>query len=326
MYQFIKIFQRQSHIKSLVSMSVLAMFLLSFSVSGFAASSGAIVVTIKPLYSLVAQLTAGIEEPVLLMKTIQSPHHYNMRPSERRLLSDAKMIVWLGPNLESYLAKIIKQQDQAAVVTAIQAEDLVLLEERGRDKHDHHGDDEHSSHKQRGGFAGTDKLDPHIWLSTRNAVAISRQVAEQLIALDPGNKSRYQANLDRLVQRIEDLASSLATTFEDTDQPYIAYHDAFQYFEHENGLNHVGSISFDEETSSSLKHLREISDSIEQNDVRCLVYQPPEPAIIGTLVDHTSANAVALDPLGLEAQDPAEAWFEIMQTMAADLHQCLISK
>ena len=104
------------------------MFLLSFSVSSFAASSGAIVVTIKPLYSLVAQLTDGIEEPVLLMKTIQSPHHYNMRPSERRLLSDAKMIIWLGPNLESYLTKIIRQQDQTTVVTAIQAEGLVLLE------------------------------------------------------------------------------------------------------------------------------------------------------------------------------------------------------
>jgi len=320
MYQIIRIFQHQSQIKSLISTSVLAMILLSFSVSSFAAGSGAIVVTIKPLYSLVAQLTEGIEEPVLLMKTIQSPHHYNMRPSERRLLSDAKMIVWLGPNLESYLEKIIKQQDQATVVTAIQAEGLLLLEKRGRHKHDHHG-----NHKDKDALA-TDKLDPHIWLSTSNAIAISRQITERLIALDPDNKSSYESNLDRLVKRIDEVASSLATTFKHTDQPYIAYHDAFQYFEHENGLNYVGSISFDEETSSSLKHLREISDSIEQNDVHCLVYQPPKPAIISTLVNHTSANAVALDPLGLEAENPADAWFEIMRTIATDLHQCLNSK
>ena len=326
MHQVIRIFQQQSQIKSLISTPVLAMILLAFSASSFAAGHGTIVVTIKPLYSLVAQLTDGIEEPVLLMKTIQSPHHYNMRPSERRLLSDAKMIVWLGPNLESYLTKIIKQQKQAAIVTAIQAEGLVLLEKRGRHKHDHHGDDDHGHHQDKDSTASTDKLDPHIWLSTRNAIAISRQIAEQLIALDPDNKSKYEANLDRLVQRVDEIAASIATTFEHTDQPYIAYHDAFQYFEHENGLNYVGSISFDEETSSSLKHLREISDSIEQNDVHCLVYQPPKPAIIGTLVDHTSTSAVALDPLGLEAKDPAEAWFEIMQTIAGDLHQCLNSK
>ena len=51
-----------------------------------------------------------------------------------------------------------------------------------------------------------------------------------------------------------------------------------------------------------------------------------QPAIIGTLVKHTSANAVALDPLGLEAENPADAWFEIMRTIAADLHRCLTSK
>jgi len=326
MYQITRIFQHQSQIKSLISTSVLAMILLSFPVCSFAASRAAIVVTIKPLYSLVAQLTEGIEEPVLLMKTIQSPHHYNMRPSERRLLSDAKMIVWLGPNLESYLEKIIKQQDQAMVVTAIQAEGLVLLEKRGRHNHDHHDDDEHGRHEDKDSLPSTDKLDPHIWLSTKNAIAISRQISERLITLDPDNKSNYETNLDRLLKRIDEVASSLATTFKHTDQPYIAYHDAFQYFEHENGLNYAGSISFDEETSSSLKHLREISDSIEQNDIHCLVYQPPKPAIISTLVNHTSVNAVALDPLGLEAKNPADAWFEIMRTIASDLHQCLNSK
>ena len=325
MYQFIRIFQ-QPRTRSLFSASVFAMFLLLLSANSFAASNGAIVVTIKPLYSLVAQLTEGIEEPVLLMKTIQSPHHYNMRPSERRLLSDAKMIVWLGPNLESYLDKIIKQHGQAMVVTAIQADGLVLLEKRGRPTHDHHVDVDHEHQKGKDNIPATDKLDPHIWLSTRNAVAISRQIAEQLIALDPDNKNKYETNLDRLVEKIDEVAASLATTFSNTDEPYIAYHDAFQYFEHENGLNYAGSISFDEETSSSLKHLREISDSIEQNNIHCLVYQPPEPAIIGTLVKHTSANAVALDPLGLEAENPADAWFEIMQTIAADLHQCLTSK
>ena len=325
MYQLIRIFQHKSHIKTLFCTSVLSMTLM-FSMNSFAASKGAIVVTIKPLFSLVAQLTDGIEEPILLMKTIQSPHHYNMRPSERRLLSDAKMIVWLGPNLESYLDKIIKQQEQAAVVTAIQAEGLILLEKRGRHKHAHHGGDDHDHHEDKGSTPSTDKLDPHIWLSTRNAIAISRQIAKQLIAMDPDNKSKYETNLDRLLQRIDEVAASLAATFKDSDQPYIAYHDAFQYFEHENGLNYVGSISFDEETSSSLKHLRDISDIIEQKDVHCLVYQPPEPAIIGTLIKHTSADAVALDPLGLEANKPADAWFEIMQTIAADLHQCLNSK
>ena len=70
---------------------------------------GTIVVSIKPLYSLVAHLTEGISKPVLLMKQMQSPHHYHMRPSERRLLANAKIIIWTGPQMESYLNEIIQQ-------------------------------------------------------------------------------------------------------------------------------------------------------------------------------------------------------------------------
>ena len=84
--------------------------------------SGPVVVTIKPLYSLVAQLTEGIETPVLLMKQMQSPHHYTMRPSERRLLENAGIIVWLGPQLESYLGKIIQQKNPESIITAIHAD------------------------------------------------------------------------------------------------------------------------------------------------------------------------------------------------------------
>ena len=79
--------------------------------SAYAEIPGTIVVTIKPLYSLVAHLTDGITTPVLLMKQMQSPHHYNMRPSERRLLANARMIIWTGPQMETSLNKIIEQQE-----------------------------------------------------------------------------------------------------------------------------------------------------------------------------------------------------------------------
>jgi zinc transport system substrate-binding protein len=310
------------HLRSLPGLVVLVMLLVFIPMSSFASDKGKVVVTIKPLYSLTAQLMDGIEEPVLLMKQMQSPHHYNLRPSERRLISEARMIVWLGPNLESYLDKIINQQ-QAIIVTTIDIDGLQLLEKRGRHQHTHH-DDKDNDHETNSSTA-SDKLDPHIWLSTANAITISRYVADRLIADDPDNAHHYRQNLERLVNRITEVRAQLKAAFEGIDQPYIAYHDAFQYFDQENGLNYIGSISVDEETSSSLKHLREISRSIEQNDIHCLVYQAPKPAIIDTLSRHTSANAVALDPLGLTTAVASEAWFDIMQTMARDLKQCLVS-
>ncbi|NOQ89242.1 MAG: zinc ABC transporter solute-binding protein [Gammaproteobacteria bacterium] len=276
-------------------------------------NTGPIVVTIKPLYSLVAHLTDGIEQPLLLMKQMQSPHHYTMRPSERRLLSDARVIVWIGPQMESYLSKIIQQQNTIAI-SAMQANGLTLLDRRTKNSPQHTADD-----------AASDSLDPHIWLSSQNAIAISKHISQQLILNDPENTYQYKDNLQKLVEKIARLSAEIKKSLNNSNRPFITYHDAFQYFEDENKLNYIDSISFDEETGVSLKHLRHIKTSIEKNNIHCLVYQPPEPDIIKTLTNKATIKAMALDPLGQNVSNDKEAWFEIMRDIAINFKNCLNS-
>ncbi|NOQ88930.1 MAG: zinc ABC transporter solute-binding protein [Gammaproteobacteria bacterium] len=276
--------------------------------------SGPIVVTVKPLYSLVAQLTAGIETPVLLMKQMQSPHHYTMKPSQRRLLANARIIIWLGPQLESYLTKIIQQQS-TETVTALQAKNLKLLKLRHKASHQHNSGRIKADE--------THMIDPHVWLSTENTAAISRQITDALIKNNPENTAIYQRNLETLLQKIVQTHRFIKTTLQGKQQPFIAFHDAFQYFEAENGLNYIDSISFDDETSSSLRHIREISASIDKHNIRCLVYQPPKPALIDTLTKRTNIKATALDPLGLNLSDNKNAWFDIMRQLALNFEHCL---
>jgi len=287
----------------------------------------AIVVTIKPLYSLVAHLTEGISEPVLLMKQAQSPHHYNMRPSERRLLENASMIVWLGPQLESYLSKVIEQQQvksrQTNIVSAIEANNLNLLNKRNKHSHNKEHQVPVSAGKE------TQMIDPHIWLSTHNAIAISRYIAKSLISHDPKNTEHYNNNLQLLLNKIKQtqtfIKTSLTASPSLNKQPFISYHDAFQYFENENKLNYIDSINFDDETGTSLKHLRRIKAQIDNENIHCIVYQPPKPAIINSLIKQASIKATALDPLGLNVSNNKEAWFEIMRQLAVNFKQCLKS-
>ena len=301
------------HISIRGCLSVCLVLLLWTGITHAAGSDGPVVVTIKPLYSLVAQLTEGIEEPVLLMKQMPSPHHYNMRPSERRLLSDARVIVWIGPQMETSLSKMISQRD-ALIITAMQAEGIERLERRTKHGHQHTTDETPPSETN---------TDPHIWLSIKNAIAISKHVSKQLISSDPANTARYQANLQLLINRITQLSANINTDLDGNRQPYITYHDAYQYFEEEHQLNHIDSISFDEEAGISLKRLRHIEASIRNNGIRCLLYQPPKPDIVDTLSKQTEIKAFALDPLGLNLEDEKEAWFKIIQATAASFKQCL---
>ena len=315
MHQTIKLYYQ---IKNLISIGLLLFMLATNTYAADTAeNSGTVVVTIKPLYSLVAHLTEGIETPVLLMKQMQSPHHHNMRPSERDLLAKARMIFWLGPQMESFLNKIIQQQKSSVIaVSVMQAKNLKLLVRRTKHSHD-------DSHMSSTDAVEAQNIDPHIWLSAHNAIAISSHIAESLIINDPKNVETYKRNLQQLLSKINQAKEFITSTLKNRSLPYIAYHDAFQYFENEYGLNYIDSITYDEETGASLKHLRQIKTRIEESNIQCIVYQAPKPAIINSLTTQTSMKAVALDPLGLNVGTDKNAWFELMQQLAINFKLCL---
>ncbi|PCI08436.1 MAG: hypothetical protein COB77_02350 [Gammaproteobacteria bacterium] len=279
-------------------------------------SASTIVTTIKPLHSLVAHITDGIDNAVLLMRHNTSPHHYNMRPSERRLLADAQVIIWVGPSMESYLTKVIRQQKATTkIISALQASDLKLLDKRHAHSHESQPDATFKNH--------SDNIDPHLWLSTHNAAAISKHIARQLMILNPGKSEQYNKNLNGLLNKIEQTKKAIHLQLTDSNAPFIAYHDAFQYFVIENQLNQVASVSFSDEANVSLKKIRQIKTRIDTENIQCLVYQAPKPAIIKTLADKTSINAIELDPLGVYSKNDKNTWFDIMQNMTQNFNRCL---
>jgi len=123
--------------------------------------------------------------------------------------------------------------------------------------------------------------------------------------------------------KIKALHKQLADRFKH-GASYISYHDAYQYFENEFGLHHLGSVSQHEELQPSARHVRELRQLIQQQAIRCIVYDAPtRPALIDTLLEGSSAQAVELDGLGLLQADGQRSWFVLMQTLAEKFGQCL---
>src|SRR5688572_21664049 len=62
-----------------------------------------IVVTLKPIHSLVASLTQGVSQVDLLLPDGASPHTFGLKPSHLRHLQHADLIIWVGPELELFM-------------------------------------------------------------------------------------------------------------------------------------------------------------------------------------------------------------------------------
>ena len=113
------------------------------------ADAPAVVVSIKPIHSLVAGIMQGVGQPALLVPGGASPHTWSMRPSDARALENADVVVWVGGGLESFLVQPLEALTAEAYVLELsRAEGITLLRHREGgtwEEHEDHG--EHEGHE-----------------------------------------------------------------------------------------------------------------------------------------------------------------------------------
>jgi zinc transport system substrate-binding protein len=305
-----------------------------------------VVASIKPLHSLVAGVMQGIGEPVLLVKGIGSEHSYSLRPSEARALEQAEVVFWVGETMETFLLKPLRAlAGNAKVIELWQVPGLTLLATREGgmwEVHElggeHPGADAAAEHPEEHGHEGEHaevehgaadhahgETDMHIWLDSSNAKVLAAAIASALSDADPSNASTYHANAERLRQQLEGLDRSLQDRLATVaDRPYVVFHDAYQYFEHRYGVNAVGAITINPTVRPGAQRLSEIHERLEELDAACVFAEPQfEPTLVDTVIEGTSAQTGVLDPLGAALDPGPDQYFQLMNSLADSLVNCL---
>lgn len=288
-----------------------------------------VVASIRPVHSLVAALTDGIAEPTLLIEGGGSPHVHALRPSQARALRRADIVFWVGENLERFLVRPLEAlAGDARIVTLVESDGLSLLPSRegGAREAPHRDSEDDESHAGAGDHdhhAG--EFDMHIWLDPRNGVAMAASIAAALVVADPDNAPVYRANLARLEADLADLESSLRESLEAVrERPFVAFHDAYQYFERRFDLNAVGSITVSPETQPGAARLRDLRATIVTTQAQCVFSEPQfQPRLLETVLEGTGATAGVLDPLGSELPAGPRLYSALLRGMARSLIDCL---
>ncbi|MBK7541159.1 MAG: zinc ABC transporter substrate-binding protein [Candidatus Competibacteraceae bacterium] len=279
-----------------------------------------VVASIQPLHSLVASIMQGVAEPVLLVRGGASPHDYALRPSDARALADARVVFWIGPELETFMVKPLQNaQGKVRSVALLDAPGVTVLPLRSggawearQPEHDH----EHGASTGR---------DAHIWLDPGNAAAMARRVVAVLGEVDPEHRADYERNGSLLADRLDQLNRRLTAELEPIKrQPFIVFHDAYRYFEQRYNLNTVGAITLGPEQRPGAKRVAEIQARIRSAGVRCVFSEPQfQPALVETLIAGSSARTGVLDPLGAAIPSGPEAYFQLVRALADALRACL---
>jgi zinc transport system substrate-binding protein len=308
---------------------------IALTTAAIAAEPPRVIVSIKPIHSLVAAVMQGAGEPTLLIGSGASPHTSTLKPSDARALQEADLIFWVGESLETFLRKpLTSLPRKARVIELAEADDVRLLgyrESAAWEPHLHgdHGLEERSQtdeHEHERDAAHVRGNDMHIWLDAGNARAIVRAAVAALVEADAGRAALYRSNGEQAEARIDTLDRALRSELTPlAGRPYVVFHDAYQYLEHRYGLTPVGSITVNPERQPSAQHIVAIRKKIVDNNAVCVFSEPQfEPSLVKTVTEGTGARVGVLDADGGIGIAPGpDAYFTIMQNLGDALKGCL---
>lgn len=307
-------------------------FLMASAALPAAAEVPRVMTDLPAVHSLAAQVMAGVGEPVLLLDRGANAHSFQLRPSQAAALSDADLVIWIGPEMTPWLDRALDGlSGDAARLTLLDAPETFTrgFGEEGEADHDHgHGHDDHAAEGTTADddHGAHDGVDPHAWLDPANAMVWADLMAAELGRLDPANAAAYSANAATAKAGIAALDAEIAATLAPLhDRPFVVFHDAYGYFTSHYGLAPLGAIALGDATSPGAARLSALQASIGAAGEICLFPEVQHnPALVGQMAEASGARiGAALDPSGSALDPGAGAYAQLLRKMALALKECL---
>jgi zinc transport system substrate-binding protein len=261
-----------------------------------------IVTTIKPLQMIAEAVVQEYGSVSSIVDSQQSPHHFTVSPSDRINLARADIAVWIGPLFETHISDFFVQaRFKAKTITVIDTPGLLL----------------HS--------IGDGQLDAHLWLDSSNAVLIAKAIAERAVEKDPDNAISYRQNLEKFSREIESRNRQIEQQFQAPSvTSYAVYHNAYQYFEHQFGLQHDMVILQDPEVQPSIRETIELRRQVNDQRPSCLLLEFDSSSdLVSTVLNGHELKQITVDLLGSNVNSSGNAFSEFIANLADDFYQCL---
>ncbi len=282
------------------------------------ADTPAVMTDIPAIHSLVSKVMLGVGSPDVLLERGSNPHSFQLRPSQARAMSEADLLVWLGPDLTPWLKRAIAGIGlSGAQIKLLEAEGTILRQFTGDKKHKKHKGHDHKGHDHSG-------LDPHAWLDPKNAVVWLGIIAEELAKSDPENAAKYRANAASAKADIKVLIdeTKLALT-PIQNRPIVVFHDAYGYFAERFDLQIGGAIRDGDAVAPGAAHLTKLQAKISGGHIACAFGDAShDPALLSAMFKGTGVPTGTLDPSGSSLEYGPGLYGHLIRNLANELMIC----
>jgi zinc transport system substrate-binding protein len=276
-----------------------------------AAAPVRVLASFLPMYIFTVNVVGdapGITVDLMLPASLGCPHDYALAPSDMRKIAAADLFVANGLGLEAFLGTPLRKANPGVRLVETAAA-VTPLRESVHDETD---------------ARGRGEVNPHAWVSPRNAIVQVRAIERALSDAYPADAGRFHANADAYVHRLEALDREYADasrTFRHRN--IVTFHNVFDYLARDYGLRIVGEVETAPGQEPSAGEIQNLVRTIREKDVRAVFAEPQYPSRIAEVIAREAGVPVrVLDPVAT-GPTGAGAYEEAMRRNLATLKAVL---
>lgn len=245
---------------------------------------------------LVQQVGGGRVTVSTLVPNSADPHTYEPPPIQIAKLSEAKLVVMNGLNLEAGLEKIIQENASSSATVLQLAAGLPTLQDN-----------------------------PHLWLDVQNGMTYVERIRDSLASVDPAGADVYRANADAYLAELRTVDAEVAAAVDSIPperRKLVTFHDAYPYLAHRYGLQIVGFVVESPGKEPSAQQVSDLANAIRDQKVPAVF---KEPQFSARVLDLAASDAgVQVCVLYSDALDNnVKTYVDLMRFNANELTRCL---
>ena len=231
-----------------------------------------------PVSELVKMIAGDKFEVKTIIKTSEEPHSFELTSQAIKDLNGASLIAYNGAGMESFIDDLkdnVKDDDKFLDLS----DGLTLLD----------------SSKEGSDMAS---INPHTWLSIKNAKVMVDNIYRKLSSMDPDNEKYYKDNLDMALTKFDDLDKKFTdelSKVKDKEKYFVVSHAAFNYLADDYGLKQVAVTGISPEEEPSAKDLKTIADFVKEKNIKTIFFEgKATPKVAETLAKNTGTKTSTL--------------------------------
>ncbi len=295
-----------------------------------------VVTTIFPVYDWTRNVVGADNSNVDISMLIDSGVDlHSFQPSAEDILkiSECDVFVYVGGESDEWVEDALNEatNKDMQVVNLMEAlgdkakEEEIKEGMQAEDEHEHgeeadHEDGEHE-HEEEG-----PEYDEHIWLSLRNASALSDVIADALGAADADNAETYKSNAAAYKEKLDALDGEYQQTVESAGTKTLLFGDRFpfRYMTDDYGLDYYAAfVGCSAETEASFETIAFLSAKVEELGLKnVMTIEGTDHNIAESIINNTQSKdqtILSLDSMQSTTAEDVDGGADYLSIMESNL-------